>query len=211
MDPAKFAKILSMADSEHHGEALSALRAARFMLEREGMSFRDLANAFRIGPRLEGPREESSELELDVESAREAAEAAMASRDAMAAHVEFLQKNLNELEHQVRLLKRLADRHKRAEVKQREEAERWKALARETAEKLWDLGKALERRHSWIGTAGKRQAIIECLSDPARAAWSDREIARRVGTASQEVARLRRRVAESMGRRPAQTRGRNAK
>ena len=43
MDPDKFAKVLAMAESDHHGEAQSALRAARIMLSRAGLSFRDLA------------------------------------------------------------------------------------------------------------------------------------------------------------------------
>jgi len=36
MDPDKLAKVLAMAESEHQGEALSALRAARIMLSRAG-------------------------------------------------------------------------------------------------------------------------------------------------------------------------------
>ena len=43
MDPEKFAKVLAMAESDHHGEAQSALRAARIMLARAGLTFRDLA------------------------------------------------------------------------------------------------------------------------------------------------------------------------
>ncbi|WP_244433623.1 hypothetical protein [Azospirillum sp. B506] len=48
MDPDKLAKVLAMAESEHQGEALSALRAARIMLSRAGLSFRDLAERARV-------------------------------------------------------------------------------------------------------------------------------------------------------------------
>lgn len=56
MDPDKLAKVLAMAESDHQGEALSALRAARIMLSRAGLSFRDLAQMARSGsPAAEPP------------------------------------------------------------------------------------------------------------------------------------------------------------
>jgi len=67
-------------------------------------------------------------------------------------------------------------------------------LARETAEQLWDVGKALEGQHVHPNATDKRQALIDLLRDPATADWSDREIARRIGTTPHAVGYWRRRL-----------------
>lgn len=47
MDVDKLAKVLAMLDSANEGEAAAALRAARQMLAKEGMTFHDVAIAAR--------------------------------------------------------------------------------------------------------------------------------------------------------------------
>ncbi len=197
MDPDKLAKVLAMAESEHQGEALSALRAARIMLSRAGMNFRDLADGARPRPASGAP---SSDTPPPPAKAPPADEVALA-----------LRRQVADLEREVAALKRQLDKTAGELDKQKDEADRWRSLARETAEKLWDLGKALERRRIRHTTADKRRAILDHLQDPGSAMLSDREIARRVGASPQVVAHWRRRLA-IVGRKvrliPVQPRGR---
>ena len=197
MDPDKLAKVLAMAESEHQGEALSALRAARIMLSRAGMNFRDLADGARPRPAAGAP---SPEAPPPPAKAPPADEVALA-----------LRRQVTDLERELAALKRQLDKTSGELDKQKDEADRWRSLARETAEKLWDLGKALERRRIRHTTADKRRAILDHLQDPGSAMLSDREIARRVGASPQVVAHWRRRLA-IVGRKvrliPVQPRGR---
>ncbi|MCW2235511.1 hypothetical protein [Azospirillum canadense] len=184
MDPDKLAKVLAMAESDHQGEALSALRAARIMLSRAGMSFRDLARG-AAGP---------------APAAATAASAATSSAppdrppppDQL---VQGLRRQVRDLELEIAGLKRQLEKSSGDTERHREEADRWRTLARETAEKLWDLGKALERKHSRHTSADKRRAILDQLQDPGSALLADHEIARRVGTSPKLVAHWRRRLA----------------
>ncbi|MBI1209138.1 MAG: hypothetical protein GC191_17840 [Azospirillum sp.] len=171
MDPDKFAKVLAMAESDHQGEAQSALRAARIMLSRAGLTFRDLAGLIRHPPVCELPRPEPTLVER------------LGQR-----------RQIEELENQIGELVRKIERQRCEIDKQRQEADRWRKLARETAEQLWDLGKTVERRATRPTTEQRRKAILEHLRDPATAQWSDREIARRVGTSPVTVAHWRRQL-----------------
>lgn len=185
MDPDKLAKVLAMAESEHPGEAQSALRAARIMLSRSGLSFRDLARGVNPPPRPPDPP---------------VGEAAPPPRppdrppppDQV---VLGLRRQVRELELEIADLKRQLEKSGGDIERQRDETDRWKTLARETAEKLWDLGKALERKHSRHATADKRRAVLDQLQDPGSALLADHEIARRVGTSAKLVAHWRRRLA----------------
>lgn len=182
MDPDKLAKVLAMAESDHQGEALSALRAARIMLSRAGLSFRDLARGARPAP---APQPSSP-----------AAEAAPPDRPPPPDQlVQGLRRQVRDLELEIAGLKRQLDKASGDMERHREEADRWRTLARETAEKLWDLGKALERKHSRHTTADKRRAILDHLQDPGSALLADHEIARRIGTSAKLVAHWRRRLA----------------
>jgi hypothetical protein len=181
MDPAKLAKVLAMAESEHQGEALSALRAARIMLSRAGLTFRDLANAAARPPAAPEPPPTPPQPPVTQPPPDQV--------------VLGLRRQVGDLEREVAALKRQLEKANGDMEKQKEETDRWRTLARETAEKLWDLGKALERRHSRHTTVEKRRAILDHLQDPGSAMLSDHEIARRVGTSVQVVAHWRRRLA----------------
>lgn len=196
MDPDKLAKVLAMVESEHQGEAVSALRAARIMLSRAGMSFRDLAAGARPRPERQEPP---------------AVATPPAKPPPPDEVVLGLRRQVADLEREVASLKRQLDKSTGELDRQKDEVERWRSLARETAEKLWDLGKALERRRMRHTSADKRRAILDHLQDPGSAMLSDHEIARRVGASPQVVAHWRRRLA-IVGRKvrliPVQPRGR---
>ncbi|KAA0682819.1 hypothetical protein DS843_05245 [Roseomonas genomospecies 6] len=172
-----------MAESEHQGEALSALRAARIMLSRAGLSFRDLARGAR--PVAAAPEPPPSTAEAPPPDRPPPPDQL----------VQGLRRQVRDLELEVAGLKRQLEKSSGDMERQREEADRWRSLARETAEKLWDLGKALERKHSRHTSVDKRRAILDLLQDPGSALLADHEIARRVGTSPKLVAHWRRRLA----------------
>ncbi|WP_247874027.1 hypothetical protein [Azospirillum sp. TSH58] len=182
MDPDKLAKVLAMAESEHQGEAQSALRAARIMLSRAGLSFRDLARGARPLSATPEPPPAASAPPPDRPPPPDQL-------------VQGLRRQVRDLELEVAGLKRQLEKSNGDMERQREEADRWRGLARETAEKLWDLGKALERKHSRHTSLDKRRAILDLLQDPGSALLADHEIARRVGTSPKLVAHWRRRLA----------------
>lgn len=183
MDPDKLAKVLAMAESEHQGEALSALRAARIMLSRAGMTFRDLA---------ERAREDRPAPEPPPTVVTPSAPAQPPPPDEL---VHGLRRQVKDLELELATLRRQLDKAATDLDRHKEEAERWRGLARETAEKLWDIGKALERKHSRHTDSDKRRAALELLQDPASALLSDDEIARRIGLSAHIVGHWRRRLA----------------
>lgn len=183
MDPDKLAKVLAMAESEHQGEALSALRAARIMLSRAGLSFRDLAERARPGAAFE-PHPSSV--------VPPATPAQPPPPDQL---VQGLRRQVRDLELELATLRRQLDRAAGDLDRHRDEADRWRKLARETAEQLWDVGKALERKHSRHANADRRRAVLDLLQDPGSALLSDQEIARRAGVSPQIVGHWRRRLA----------------
>ncbi len=190
MDPEKFAKVLALAESEHHGEAQSALRAARIMLTRAGLSFRDLAALARqtgTNGKWEPPRPEPPPAS-PFSSAGDAQE------------IEGLRRQARTLETRVQELEQALTRERAELTRQRQETKRWHQLARETAEQLWDVGKALEGQSSRPDVTDKRQILLDMLRDPAAAGWSDREIARRVGMPLHAVRYWRRKLAQDSRR-----------
>lgn len=226
MDADKFAKVLAMVDSDHHGEALSALRMARNMLAREGMSWRDLAGTVRVsawpahGPLVpESPPdtpEDDDEDMLDEAAWRqhtapihETAASAEASADydqrlgEEAARRVELEQLIYQQKQDIRSLYRQLERQQRATAKQRDETERWRKLARDTAEQLWDMGRALEQQAIAPPrrVADRWPLLLDYLRDPMRAHLPDREIARRVGVAVHMVALWRRRLRQGTLRR----------
>ncbi|MGF7174579.1 helix-turn-helix domain-containing protein [Azospirillum doebereinerae] len=183
MDPDKLAKVLAMTESEHPGEALSALRAARIMLSRAGLSFRDLAERARTDRVLPEP---PTVVVPPVTPAQPPPPDQL---------VQGLRRQVRDLELELATLRRQLDKAAGDLDRHKDEADRWRRLARETAEQLWDVGKALERKHSRHASADKRRAVLDLLQDPGSALLSDQEIARRAGVAPQTVGHWRRRLA----------------
>ena len=143
--PDKLAKVLAMAESAHEGEALSALRAARIMLSRAGLSLRDLAHS---GPArsLQAPPAQS------------------APADPIMGNV-ALRRQVCDLERELTGLKRQLEQASEEVDRQRKETQRWRRLARETAYRLWDLGKALEGPQGPQVGADRRRALLDRLRE----------------------------------------------
>lgn len=122
-------KVLALADSSHEGEALGALRMARRMMQREGLTFLDLASAarksqFSMTRSLFSGSDELSELKID--QLHDEIQAHVAQNESLTSQIEFWRKRAFELEQMLNVNKG--------------ETERWRDMARETAERLWDLG-----------------------------------------------------------------------
>ncbi|CAK0766891.1 putative Winged helix-turn-helix domain-containing protein [Azospirillaceae bacterium] len=240
MDPDKFAKVLAMAESDHHGEAVSALRAARIMLARSGLSFRDLAGVVqsgglkslsksRAGGRslLHGDgSSDSLQTEIMLRQTIDALENDIVHFEAQIrdlygrlerqkADVERQkqdferQRSENDVQKmETERLRSEADRYwqeierQRLDLeKQRQETDRWQNLARETVERLWDLGQSLNQNDAASHRSARRLEILNHLRDPILAQDSDESIGNRLGRSPVVVAWWRRRLAPASWRR----------
>lgn len=125
-------KILALADSSHDGEAVGAVRMARQMLSRDGLSFGDLARAanhrsrFSFSRSLFAGSAPAHRLESRVMELQQRLGDMAREYQTQATQLEFWQRRALEAEQQLNLS--LTD------------AQRWKQIARDTAEKLWDIG-----------------------------------------------------------------------
>lgn len=123
-------KILALVDSSHDGEALGALRMARRMLAKNGLSFRDLARAangksgFSFAALFSGTQ---VQLESKIEQLQDDLSAHVEQNASLSAQLEFWRSRAGELEQALNL--------------NQAETARWKEVARETAEKLWEMGR----------------------------------------------------------------------
>lgn len=127
-------KILALADSSHDGEALGAVRKARQILSKGGLSFGDLAMAAEM-PR--GRRSlpfpfssgQQSRLEGHIFNLRSRLNAMQMEVERQKMQAQFWHDRANELEQNLRL--------------QSAETERWRQLAKETVDKLWNMGEEI--------------------------------------------------------------------
>jgi predicted RNase H-like nuclease (RuvC/YqgF family) len=122
-------KVLALADSDHAGEALVALRKARQILARENLSFGELvrsANRSRFS--LARSLFSGSQVELEAQLAPLQRDIKRLTEESQSQSVQldFWRRRAFELEQQLNL--------------SQSETQRWKQMARETAEKLWDIG-----------------------------------------------------------------------
>ncbi len=122
-------KVLALADSDHEGEALGALRMARRILLRHGLSFSDLAQVARRSG-LSLTRGFFSPINVQMEAKIDQL------HDELSAHVDQNQNLTTQIEF---WRKRAFDLEQMLTLNQAETT-RWKEMARETAERLWDLG-----------------------------------------------------------------------
>ena len=120
-------KVLALADSAHDFEAAVAVRKARQMLARNGLAFGDLARAAsRSGFSFFS---NNSRLESHAVRLRQQLQDMQADLLAQAAQTEFWRSRAAELE--------------RGLSASRDDVARWQRLARDVAEKLWDLGQSI--------------------------------------------------------------------
>jgi hypothetical protein len=132
-------KILALADSTHDGEALVAVRKARQIMSRDGISFGDLARAAANGqtPGRPVPRtgmfsflsSHNDHLESQIVHMRQQLEDLRAQMQTQDLQLDFWRRRATDLE--------------QSSTQATYDAERWKKLARETAEKLWDIGQSI--------------------------------------------------------------------
>ena len=130
-------KVLALADSDHEGEALGALRMLKRLLERDNITFSDMAQATRK-PGFSITRSFFSgaqvELEAKIEQMHEDLRAHVEQNESLTTQIEFWRRRAFELEQLLTMTQA--------------EANRWKQTARETAERLWDLGQIAQAQAS---------------------------------------------------------------
>ena len=129
-------KILALADSSHEGEAVGAVRKARQILNREGLNFGDLTRAASGRGSAAKPAGVFSFLS--------------GQKDHMESQIHYLRQQLEDLQGQMQTQDIQLDfwRRRATDLEQSSsqafhEAERWKKLARDTAERLWDIGHSI--------------------------------------------------------------------
>lgn len=128
-------KILALADSSHDNEALVAVRKARQMLSRDGLSFGALARAASANTYVKSPGVFSF-----LTGGREVAES---QNYHLRQQVEDLKAQLQTQDFQLDFWRRrVADLEQSCQHAQ-SEAERWKKLASETADRLWEIARTV--------------------------------------------------------------------
>ncbi len=213
MDPDKFAKVLALAESSHQGEAQSALRAARIMLARAGLTFRDLAalthaHGNRSGAVFGGSSWAAQQTApIQPTALTELLAEAILDASTLRQQVLKLEAQIGGLKERVEELVEIVGSQRSELARQRMETKRWHQLARETAEQLWDVGKALENHRTSRKATDKRRTLIEMLRDPTTADWSDDEIARRAGTSCHAVRFWRSRLVKFINSQPRRCHG----
>lgn len=155
----RLSKVLALADSSQDGEAVAAVRMAKQLLTQNGLSFADLANsaanssgivrsAFSTGAFAHKITDtQIAELQLKIRQMQSAGK---------------LQSN--ELAHARVNVARLEASLAQAQ----QEVEKWRQLAQETANKLWDIGQQIENdRAVTRGVVNKLQEIVPSERKPA--------------------------------------------
>lgn len=147
-------KILALADSDHDGEALGALRMARRMLMREGLCFTDLVSSARRG-NLMKPQSffcpEQVRLEAQIDELSEEISAHIEQNQSLSGQVDFWRRRAFELEQMLAM--------------NQAEANRWKEMARETAERLWDIGQ-MAQAEAFLSTEPLPETDDELFARP---------------------------------------------
>jgi len=149
-------KVLALAESDHDGEALGALRMVRRMLTREGISFTDLAQAAKKGDLFSRSFFSGDTVQLEAKVDQ--------LYDEINAHVEQNVSLTNQIEH----WRRRAFELEQMLVLNQAETTRWKEMARETAERLWDLGQ-MARADAFLSDVAAREDS-DVQAEPLQAA-----------------------------------------
>ena len=128
-------RMLALADSAHEGEAAAAVNKARQLLARHKLSFGDLARS--ASARLRSGNRSFSlfntgapHMEAQIAHLQNKIDTLANDMEAQTIQLDFWRRRAAELEQSVNL--NLA------------EAQRWRTLAQETVEKLWDLSQNMQ-------------------------------------------------------------------
>lgn len=169
LNAGKLAKVLALADSQQEGEALAAVRKAGEMLAKAGLSFTDLLSVPDSPCACGADGDWVRHVALQV--------------------IDNLQDEVATHKRAAKELQRRLNRVRRELARARRDAACWKDAAEREGRILPAPPREPERRtHAAI-----RSAIEAYLTDPVKAALSDREIARRVGVSNQTVSNHRKR------------------
>ncbi|MFA4993794.1 MAG: hypothetical protein WC521_00600 [Bdellovibrionales bacterium] len=133
--PEQLDKILALADSNHEGEAVVAVRKARQLLLRDGLSFGDLARAVSTNTKVKSPGVFSF-----LTGGREYMESQIHH---LRQQVEDYKSQLQTQDFQLDFWRRRAFDLEQASQHAQSEADRWKKLASDTADRLWDIGRSI--------------------------------------------------------------------
>lgn len=133
----KLMKVLALTESDQDGEALAALRQARQMLFTHGLSLTDLAAALAAPA---APRHKRAEIDVT----RGLIKAYETRLQSLEKQNRALQKDLILAERAIARWRDLAEVTNRDSAKHQAAADRWRALARNTADHLWELGRQLQ-------------------------------------------------------------------
>ncbi|MFA5041100.1 MAG: hypothetical protein WC464_05660 [Bdellovibrionales bacterium] len=133
--PEQLDKILALADSNHEGEAVVAVRKARQLLSRDGLSFSDLAKAVSTHTRIKSPGVLSF-----LSGGREYMESQIHH---LKQQVEDLKNELQTQDFQLDFWRRRAFDLEQTSQNAQNDAVRWKKLASDTADRLWEVGRSI--------------------------------------------------------------------
>ncbi len=127
--PDQLDKVLALADSSHEGEAVVAVRMARQILSRDGLTFADLARA------AAAPNRTSLSCLLSSQVTQLENQLAFLRQHAC----ELEDDNLNQAVQIESFRRKVSDLEQQLSASQ-SDANKWRQIARETIEKLWDIG-----------------------------------------------------------------------
>ena len=133
--PEQLDKNLALADSNHEGEAAAAVRKAREMLSRDGLSFGDLVRALADHTRIKSP----SALSF-LSGGREYMESQI---NHLKQQIADLKSELQTQDFQLDFWRRRAFDLEQTSQQAQSEATRWKKLASDTADRLWEIGRSI--------------------------------------------------------------------
>ncbi len=109
-------KVLALVDSSHEGEAIGAVRMARRMLSRDGLSFGDLARAAANRSRFSLPRTffsgQNMHLEAQIAQLQKKINDMVGDNQSLATQIDFWRRRAYEMEQQLNLSQSDAQRWK---------------------------------------------------------------------------------------------------
>jgi hypothetical protein len=129
-------KVLALVESSYDSEAIVAIRKAQQILSRDGLSLSDLARNASAKPKLNLPfgffstQNVESNLEAEIVQLQQEIEDLRREKLTHESRTDMWKQRAYELEHKLNVS--IAD------------AERWRQLAKETVDKLWDLGQSMQ-------------------------------------------------------------------
>lgn len=140
----RLAKVLALADSPSDGEALAAMRLAQQMLGARGMTFADLGTLLARADTSFTPHGTHTRSRAEIDVSRGIIKAYEVRIVALEKENALIKKDLAAAERMMERWKNLAVSTGSDSAKHLAAAEKWRNLARTTADHLWELGRQLQ-------------------------------------------------------------------